>query len=461
MRFIKTLCLFLATGLSFNHIYSQQFSEINLKRVVDNAVKTNINVIKAENSIESQSINIKGKYGALVPSLSFSGGWQRSNSVLTGNALNNSFLGGNGTLGNYNSQIPGSYNSTSYDYSMGFRSDLTLFNGFSNYQSVDAAKQTQAYNYILLQKTKQDIVLQVMNDYITVLKNQQIVKIDSATLANSNLQLDLIKQFVEAGRKTMVDIYNQDALVAQNELQLEQAKNEMNKSISDLIFNANLPQDRTYSINSSDFSSDLTLDYVNAYAEQNSNIEFLVNNAMKNRYDYQSAQQIIEINQTNFDIARNAVLFPTLSGFSSYNWSGNSFSNITNTKVFTLGLTLSYPIFEGFSIDNQRQLAEIEVKSSKEDVDQLKKQITNDIQKAVLDLKSLVKQIEITYRTIKSAEQNKLLAEESYKVGLQTLLDVQTATTTYDNALIQKSNLIYNFQFAQKQLEYFQGLLKY
>ncbi len=458
MRYIKVLCLFLVYFVG-NNIYSQQITEINVKKAIENAVKTNINVIKVENSIESQSINIKGKYGALLPTLSFQGSWQRSNSVLTGNALQNSFFGNNGNLGNSNT--PSSLNSTNYDYSLGLRSDVTLFNGFTNYQEIDVSKQTQAYYYILLQKAKQDIVLQILSNYITVLKNQQIVRIDSATLDNSRLQLDLIKQFVEAGRKTMVDIYNQDALVAQNELQSEQAKNELNKSISDLIFQSNLPQDRTYSVSQSDFSSDLSLDYVNAYAAQNSNIDFLVNTGLKNRYDYQSTQQTIKINETNLDISQNAVLFPTLSGFSSYNWSGSSFSNISNTKVFTLGLTLSFPIFEGFSIDNQRQLAEIVIKSSNEDLRQLKKQITNDIQKAVLDLKSLVKQIEITDRTIKSAEQNKLLAEESYKVGLLTLLDVQTATTTYDNALIQKSNLIYNFQFAQKQLEYFQGLLKY
>lgn len=461
MRCIKTLCLFLVICFDLTYLQAQQPIEINLKGAVGNAVKTNINVIKAENNIESQSVNIKGKYGALIPTLSFSGGWQRSNNVLTGQALNNALYGNQTPPLYYQSLVPGSLNSTSYDYSLGLRSDVTLFNGFTNYQSIDEAKQTQAYNYILLQKTKQDIVLQVMNDYITVLKNQQIVKIDSATLANSQLQLDLVKQFVEAGRRTMVDIYNQDALVAQNELQLEQAVNELNKSISDLIFDSNLPQDKTYTVNMSDFSSDLTLDYVNAYATQNSNVDFLVNTALKNRYDYQSTEQVIKINETNFDIARNSVIFPTLSGFSSYNWTGSSFSNIANTKVFTLGLTLSFPIFEGFSIDNQRQLAEIQIKSSNEDLAQLQKQITNDIQKAVLDLKSLVKQIEITDRTIKSAEQNKLLAEESYKVGLQTLLDVQTATTTYDNALIQKSNLIYNFQFAQKQLEYFQGLLKY
>ena len=227
------------------------------------------------------------------------------------------------------------------------------------------------------------------------------------------------------------------------------------------MYDSNLPQGQVYTVSHSDFSSELGLDYINVYLQHNSNVDLLVNNAIKNRYDYQSSQQIISINESNLDIARSSVLFPTLAGFSTYNWSGNSFSNIANSKIFTLGLTLSFPIFQGFSLDNQRQLAEITLKQSNEDLAQLKKQITNDVTKAVLDLKSLYKQIEITERTIKSAEQNKLLAEESYKVGLQTLLDVQTATINYNNALINKANLIYNFQLAQKQLEYYQGLLKY
>ncbi|HEY3250820.1 MAG TPA: TolC family protein, partial [Ignavibacteria bacterium] len=79
----------------------------------------------------------------------------------------------------------------------------------------------------------------------------------------------------------------------------------------------------------------------------------------------------------------------------------------------------------------------------------------------VLDLKSLLKQIEITDRNLKSAEQDKLLAEESYRIGLGTLLEVNTANINLNNIQIQKSNLIYNFILAQKTLEYYQGLLKY
>ncbi|HRJ86130.1 MAG TPA: TolC family protein, partial [Ignavibacteria bacterium] len=77
------------------------------------------------------------------------------------------------------------------------------------------------------------------------------------------------------------------------------------------------------------------------------------------------------------------------------------------------------------------------------------------------DLRSLLKQIEIVDRSLLNAQQNKLMAEESYRVGIGTLLDVNTATTNLNNILINKSNLVYDFINAQKTLEYYQGLLIY
>ena len=268
MRIIKLISVLCVITYGLTNVYAQ-VTELNFKSAVSNAVNTNINVIKAQNSIDAQTVTIKGKYGALLPTLSFQGSWQRSNQVITGNALNNIYGNYTGGIGNYGNQIPGSLNQTGYNYTMGLRSDLTIFNGFNNYQDIELSKKTRDNDYILLEKAKQDIVLQILSDFITVLRNQQIVIIDSTTLDNSRQQLYMIKQFVEAGKKTIADIYNEDALVAQNELVLEQAKNGLDKSISDLIFDANLQQDKAYSVASSDFSSDLSLDYVNMYVQQN------------------------------------------------------------------------------------------------------------------------------------------------------------------------------------------------
>jgi len=459
MNFRKTFFLLGVIILSTGTGLSQQVTELTLKSAIQNALKNNVTIIKLQNSIDAQNFNIKAKYGSLLPSLNLSGGWTRTNQVLTGNALSQ-YLGqaGTGTNLDIGNQ---SLSQTNNNYNLGLSADLTIFNGFVNYSSVTAARLTEQNLMLQLEQAKQDLILKVINDYITVLSNQQIVKINSASLEDSRAQLDMIKQFVEVGNKTLSDVYKQDAIVAQNELAVEQSKNNVDKSIEDLVFDISLPQDKTYSVSPAGFNPDLQLADLQKYVDQNSNVDQLIQNGLNNRYDYKSSLKNLDILQTNIDIARNSEIYPTISGFSSYNLSGINIGSMSNTKVFTLGINLTYPIFEGFQLDNVRQQAEVTYRSANEDVSQLERQIDVNIKKAILDLKSLVKQVEITERGIKSSEQDKLMAEESYRVGLVTLLDVQTATTTYNNALITKSNLIFNFQFSQKQLEYFQGLIKY
>jgi outer membrane protein len=415
------------------------------------AYKNNPNIIKTENTIDAQESNIRASYGNLFPDLRFNGGWTRTNQVTQAG-----FIFNNGI----NIPVDAS-NTTTNNYSLSLRSDVTLFDGFANYDNVDLAKLNKTQYQIQLQRLKQDVAISVLASYIQVLKNEQIVVINDSTLRDSQAQLERIKIFVEVGRRTMTDVYTQDVQVAQNELALEQSRNNLNKSISDLAFNSNLPIDRNYSVNEQEFVTALSYEELERYVNRNSNADVLIAAAVKNRKDYKASYQNLDILQTRIDIARSSIIFPTISGFGNYSLSGRELGNIDNQRVFTIGLTLSYPIFSRFQFDNQRQLAEINYRSAREDVKQLENQIGLDIKKAILDLKSLLKQIEITDRSLRSAEQNKILAEESYRVGIGTILDVNTASINYNNLQITKSNLIYDFILAQKQLEYYQGILNY
>jgi len=447
MKILKFLFILVFIVSSAN----SQVIEITLKDAIRHAYNNSPVIIKTENSIEAQESNIRASYGDLFPDLNFSTGWTRTNQVIKAGTQNI-----NGIV----LTVPES-DKTTDNFNLSLRSNVTLFDGFVNYDRVDLAKKNKTQLAIQLRKLKQDVALAILADYLTVLKNEQIVTINEATLSDSRVQLDAVKVFVEVGRRTVSDIYRQDVVVAQNELAVEQANNNLNKSISDLAFDSNLPMDKNYSVNKEEFNIRVPYETLEAYVSQNSNTDAIVNVALTNRYDYKASVQNLDILETSIEIARGSLIFPTLSGFGSYSLSGDKIDNIHSQRVFTVGLTLTYPIFLGFSLDNQRQQTLINYKSAEEDLKQVKNQITLDIQKALLDLKSLLKQIEITDRSLKNAEQNKLLAEESYRVGIGTLLDVNTAAVNLNNILINKSNLIYDFILAQKTFEYYQGLLNY
>lgn len=447
MKILKTVLI--AVILTFTGSSYTQEIQVSLKEAIGHAYKNDPNINKLENTIELQESNIRASYGNLFPDLKFSTGWTRSNQVIDGGYVSQAGI-----------PIPAS-NRTSDNFTLSLRSDVTIFNGMTSFDKIDLAKLTKSQYQIQLKTLKQNIAVKIIADYLAVLKNQQIVLINEATLLDSRAQLDKIKIFVEVGKRTQLDVLTQDVVVAQNELSVEQAKNNLNKSLSDLAFDSNLPMDKNYAVIKSEFFTDMSYESLESYVTMNQNTDNLVNTAYRNRNDYKSSVQNLDVLQTNIEIARGNQYFPTLTGFGSYSMNGTKIDKISNQRAFTIGLTLSYPIFQGFQIDNQRQISLINYKSAQEDITLVKNQIALQIKKAVLDLKSLLKQIEITGRSLKNAEQNKFLAEESYRVGIGTVLDVNTASTNLNNALINKSNLIYDFIYAQNQLEYYQGLLNY
>ena len=217
-------------------IFTQEI-QVSLKEAIGHAYKNDPNINKLENTIDLQESNIRASYGNLFPDLKFSTGWTRSNQVIDGGYVNQAGI-----------PIPAS-NRTSDNFTLSLRSDVTIFDGMTSYDKIDLAKLTKSQFQIQLKKIKQDIAVKIIADYISILKNQQIVIINDATLQDSRTQLEKIKIFVEVGKRTMSEVYSQDVIVAQNELTVEQAKNNLNKSISDLAFDSNLPLDKNYAVN--------------------------------------------------------------------------------------------------------------------------------------------------------------------------------------------------------------------
>jgi outer membrane protein len=248
--------------------------------------------------------------------------------------------------------------------------------------------------------------------------------------------------------------------VAQDELQLEQSINDLQKAKVDLLIAMNENPERSFEISGNYADSNLKSNDLRAILSKLGSTQTLVSRALTNRDDLKNLEQNIEINRMKLDIAGKTLYFPTVNAFSNYNMSGNAIGELTNTRVFQIGINFSYPIFQGFRLDVQRQIAEVNVRQREEDLTNARKIVGGNIKKTQLDMESIIKQVEILDRNIASARLDVELTTENYRVGYGTLLDVQTATTKLNNLLIQRSNAIYNFLQLRKLLEYYTGDLK-
>lgn len=429
--------------------YSQ--GTISLSQAINTAIQNNSTISNLEKSLQLQQLNTKTAKGNLFPNLNLTAGWSR----------NNTYSGGSVSFQNgVPIQIP-EQDSWINNFGLGVNSQVTLFNGFSNLKQIDLEKENESAVNIDLSKEKYDIAYGVTVAYFNVLKNGRIVKANEENLADSKRQLEYIQEYMNVGKKTISDVYKQDVLVAQNELALERSINELEKSKVDLLFSMNSDMNSKIEVSDQDINVDLTETELQTIVNKSSNTEALVNTAKENRYDYKSILQDIRINKTQLSIDKNSMYFPTISAFVNYNLNASRIEDVGNARVFSFGFNLNYPIFQGFKLLNKSQASEITIKQTQDNLDQLQQQYRSDIQKSYLDIQTANKQIEILDRNIKSAEQDKLLSEESYKVGLGTLLDVQTASTKLNLLIIDKINAYYDFLLSEKKLNYYTGVLRY
>lgn len=427
---------------------------LGLRQAIDIAFQRSSLVTTLQNTYQNQQYAIDNAKGSLFPTLSLSGGYSRTISSTKGGAV----------VVDPTTGVPytveGSTNGTN-NFSLGLNSGVTLYNGFANTRNIDLQEANLTSIVYNLEKTKTSIMLTVTSTYVDILKKQKIVIANQDNLQVSIDQLNSVKAYMDVGKKTLSDVYKQDVLVSQNELKVEQSKNDVNKAKVDLLFTINDNNiNREYNIRQNDVNTNYTANDLRAIVDRTSNITELVNRAKVNRPDYKFAMQDIEINEITLDIARKNLYFPTITGSAQYNLNGDAIDGIDNRRVLTLGIGLSYPIFQGFNYKVKEQIAEVNIKQKREDLNQLTQQVTSDIKKAHFDLETAYKQYEILERALISAQQDVLLSQESYRVGLNTLLDVQTAQNNLNSIQISRITALYDFITAKARLDYYTGDLK-
>lgn len=447
MKKILALSLFLI--LTHNIASTQEIYD--LKKSVNTAFENSLIISQIQNNINIQEFNVKSSWGDLIPTLNLNGQFSRNNTYSKG-----------GTV--YQNGLPITLSDSKQainNWQVGLNSSVVLFNGLANYENVNLQKKNLSNLYINLENEKYNIVLQVYQKFFDVIKKDKIVDVNKENLQVSINQLNQIKEYVNVGKKTQSDIYKQDVQVAQNELSVLSSENEYEKSKVEFLNTLNDDVTKSISLEYSSIYIPLTLSELQSEMNKYSDFDALVNNAVKNRYDFKYAEEDIKLNEIKLSIARKNLYFPTLSAFANANISGNEIYDIDNNRVFTYGLTLSYPIFQGFKSDVNKQISEVNIKQKKDDLTRIEKNIRTEIKKSLFDLETAYKQIEILEKNIKASEQDKLLSEENFRIGYGTLLDVQVATSNLNKLLIDRINFIYNFVLTQKYIEYLSGILKY
>jgi len=118
-----------------------------------------------------------------------------------------------------------------------------------------------------------------------------------------------------------------------------------------------------------------------------------------------------------------------------------------------LSASLSIPVFDNFNREERVQRASVDRETAVYNTKAKELQLTADVTQAYLNLKTATQTVALQEQNATKAKEELSYAEERYKVGASTFLDVITSRGTYEQALIDRVNAVYDYHKAFAALE--------
>ena len=429
--------VFLLLAFSAASLSAQE--RITLKRATELVIENNLQIKQSQFSEAISEENLQQSKLALYPTLNANTGlnfnFGRSIDPLTNQFVNQAIT------------------STSGNVSSG----TALFQGFQKINQISQNKLQLDADKSNTQKIKNDLVLAVVTNYLSVLNAQDLLLASKQQLAISNQQLDIEQKFFDVGNKTLADLAQARSQVATAELNVTNAQNQVDLSFLNLAQLLELDPSSVFEVEKPKIED---MSKVNsAYTAID-----VFKSASSSFPDIRLAELRKQASEKGIEIARGNY-FPSLNlqtGFGT-RYSNGSFGNNTfgtqvkdNFNQF-IGFGLSIPIFNGLATRSSVRRAKINFQNSVINEQLAKNNLNKVINQAVYDLRASEKRYYSTQTAFQSSKEAFNVIEQRYAVGLVNSLDYNQAQTSLNKAQFDQIQAQYDFIFRSKVIDFYLG----
>ena len=202
------------------HDFSQPWT---LRQCTEWALEHNLSVAAQQCVAQTQEVNQNTARMAWLPGVSAS----------VGENLNF----GRG-LGSNNTYEYGNTASTSF--SLG--ASMTLFDGLATPARMELARLNLEAATKELEKVRDDVSISVAKAYVQILYSQQILDVAREQVSIDSLQLERLQGMLQNGKASAAEVSQQRSSLAQSQLALVQARNNVRSAVLDMAQLLELPQ---------------------------------------------------------------------------------------------------------------------------------------------------------------------------------------------------------------------------
>jgi outer membrane protein TolC len=432
--------LVISTAFSFIVFSSSAQKMMTVDEAIGNALQKNYEIILSRNDSTVAAINNTYRNAVFLPRLNATAGTLWNNNAQKQTLSDNSKRDKNGLKSNnLTSQVALSW---------------TLFDGLKMFATREHLDRLLEVGELEIRGQIDTTVASIIDNYYNIVKQKQELKVIAEQIALDSERVRLAQYKLDIGvgvkpelLQSKIDLNAQRSLRLQQQSLIEQLREQLNQLMG-------VPQFTMYDV------SDTII--INRSISLGDALEFTEKN-----------NPSIAVAKKNIDIAKvilketKADLYPTLSFNSAYNFNQttnqvalNNFSTLFNqVKGFNYGFTATIPILNNFNTRRLVKQAKWNIQYENIVYEDQKSLTTLAVINAFQSYQEQLQELALEEENILLARENLDIVFQTYKLSAATLLQLETAQQSLEDAYYRLISARYNAKVSETTLLRLSGRL--
>jgi outer membrane protein len=427
-------------GLSLLAPFRLQAAEariITFDEAVRIALEQNTTVRQAENAAKLGAVDVRQARGRFLPDLALT------------------TRGGQSFGRTFNQEEGRIINETTDTLNVGVSSGVTVFDGFANTASVREARFDAAASDLDLERTRETIVFTVAANFLELVQQQEQLRVQRENLTAQSALERQISSYVDAGARTIADLYQQQANVASARLAVVQGERAAQLAEVDLMETLQLDPAGAYQFEAA--PGDASVQDAPA-------LEAMLASAYAQRADLKAEERRVAAAEQGMTIARSG-RWPTVALTAGYGTSYTSASDFGIGDQFdqrrggSVSLGFTIPLFDRGATSASIRRAEIEADNARLAFESRRHEVGLDVRRAHLDYAAAREQLSAADAQLRAAQLALQAVEERYAAGAATLVELSQIRATHVEAASAQVTARSNLLFQKTLAAYYTGEL--
>jgi outer membrane protein len=454
---LATIMTFLLCFLAFNASKGKEAGShvFSLDEAIDRALEYNEGIMAAKDGIGETEAGVTVARSGFLPSISAQGSYTRLSEVtslemsapvygmlevpvfgLTGDTIGSTVVPGVVGTENVISQMGEKEN-----YLARLSLEQALFTWGKTLNSYQISKLNVHATEEDYRRDVNELIFSVTEAFYSILVLEELVKVNEDSYKQIECHADVTQKRYDEGLESKYDLLRTQVELTNMEPQVLKAKNSLKTAKMGFKVLLGLPQDEAVELRGE-------LDYEPIEIS----LEESISKAQIARPEIRSASLRRQMASKSLAIARRAN-YPNLVFTANYDYKKPLYYENEWGSDWNIAFVLQMPLFTGLENHGRVQQARYQLSKAEHSLSLLMESVEMEVRASYLQLEEAKKLIDSQKENIVQAEKVLEIAEESYRQGLATSLEVRDAQVALTQAKINWFQALSEYLIAKAEIE--------